>query len=54
MGESSQQGAHFEPILGGGAGYKGVKITFPFCFFVLGNGKNVTHGFLKSSPDVLV
>ena len=30
MGESSQQGAHVKPILGGKAGCKGVKITFPF------------------------
>ena len=50
VGESYQQGVHFMPIVGGRAGYKCVKITFPFPFFVLGNGKNVTHGATKSPP----
>ena len=51
MGESSQQGTHFKPIAGGRAGYKGVKITLPFCFFLYGNGNSFPPRFLKLMPD---
>ena len=52
MGESSQQGAHFKPIVGGRAGYKGVKITFPFCFILYMNENSFPPRFLKLRPDV--
>ena len=47
MGESSQQGARFKPIVGGRAGYKGVKITFPFVLFFYGNANVFPPRFLK-------
>ena len=50
VGESSQQGAHFKPIVGGRAGYKGVKITFPFCIFFYGNENSFPPRFLKFMP----
>ena len=40
VGESSQQDAHFKTIVGGRAGYKGVKIMFPF-FLLLRERKSV-------------
>ena len=46
MGENSQQGARFKPIVGGRAGYKGVKITFPFFSF--------PPRFLKLMPELIL